>query len=86
MCREQISAYIHECQEVFEYEDPRGGGVSIAMGPNYCPAALLYHPLGYTAVVSRLGPDMLACCRLFFCFSQQLTGFVTDCLPTAATS
>ena len=49
--RDEIETYIQDCAEIYDYEDHRGGGISIGMGPNYCPAALLYHPNGYTAVV-----------------------------------
>ncbi len=58
--REAIAAYVQECQEAFEYEDPRGGGITFGLGPNQCPAALLYHPTGYTAVVSEASEDLLA--------------------------
>ena len=53
LCRDEVRAYVQECQEVYDYEDSRGGGLSIGMGPNNCPAVLLYHPTGYTAVVSQ---------------------------------
>ena len=39
---------------MYDYEDSRGGGISIGLGPNNCPAVLLYHPTGYTAVVSSM--------------------------------
>ena len=51
--RDEIAAYVQDCQEAFEYEDSRGGGITFGLGPNQCPAALLYHPTGYTAVVSE---------------------------------
>jgi len=40
------------CQETYNYEDQRGGGISVGLGSNHCPAVMLYHPTGYTAVVS----------------------------------
>ena len=58
--RDEIAAYVQDCQEAFEYEDSRGGGISFGLGPNQCPAALLYHPTGYTAVVSEALLDLLA--------------------------
>ena len=45
-------AYVEQCQEDLSIEDERGGGIEIGVGRNNCPAALLYHPTGYTAVVS----------------------------------
>ena len=51
--RDEIAAYVQDCQEAFEYEDSRGGGITFGLGPNQCPAALLYHPTGYSAVVSE---------------------------------
>ena len=57
--RVEIATYIQDCADVYDYEDHRGGGISIGMGPNYCPAALLYHPNGYTAVV-RTGRPVAA--------------------------
>ena len=51
-CRAAIDAYIERCQETLAVEDERGGGIEIGLGENDCPAALLYHPRGYSAVVS----------------------------------
>ena len=50
--RAAVVAYVEHCQELLSIEDERGAGVEVGLGTNSCPAALLYHPLGYTAVVS----------------------------------
>ena len=50
--RSAVAEYVEHCAQRFTVEDEeRGGGVKIGLGPNSCPAVLLYHPAGYTAVV-----------------------------------
>lgn len=51
MCRAAVAAYVEDCQETFSIADERGGGVEISLGENSCPAVLLYHPTGYSAMV-----------------------------------
>ncbi|CAL5222130.1 g4449 [Coccomyxa viridis] len=55
---EAVHAYVQDCQEVYDYEDSRGGGISIGLGPNNCPAVLLWHPTGYTATVNMHGANV----------------------------
>ncbi len=69
--REEVHAYVQECQEVYDYEDSRGGGISIGLGPNNCPAVLLWHPTGYTAVVSS------PCYSSFLIVLWHPTGYTT---------
>ncbi|CAL8465383.1 g4919 [Coccomyxa elongata] len=55
-----VVAYVEQCQEDLSIEDERGGGIEIGIGRNSCPAALLYHPTGYTAVVNMHGANVVS--------------------------
>lgn len=45
-------AYVEQCEEDFAmHDEDRGAGIDIGLGQNACPAVLLYHPSGHTAVV-----------------------------------
>jgi hypothetical protein len=50
--RDAVVAYIEQCEEDFAlHDEERGAGIDIGLGQNACPAVLLYHPSGHTAVV-----------------------------------
>ncbi|EIE23136.1 hypothetical protein COCSUDRAFT_66177 [Coccomyxa subellipsoidea C-169] len=55
-----VVAYVEHCQEVLSIEDERGGGIEVGIGQNSCPAALLYHPMGYSAVVNMHGANVVS--------------------------